>query len=54
MLECATGQFPYSPPQPGEGWVNVYELMESIVDQPPPRAPSEEFSPEFCSFISAW
>lgn len=54
LLECATGQFPYSPPQPGEGWVNVYELMESIVDQPSPRAPEDEFSPEFCSFISAW
>lgn len=53
LLECATGQFPYSPPQPAEGWVNVYELMESIVDQPSPRAPEDEFSPEFCSFISA-
>lgn len=52
FLECATGQFPYSPPQ-GEGWVNVYELMETIVDQPPPRPPSDQFSPEFCSFISA-
>lgn len=53
LLECATGQFPYSPPQPGEGWGNVYELMETIVDQPAPRAPSDLFSPEFCSFISA-
>ncbi|CDP03128.1 unnamed protein product [Coffea canephora] len=53
LLECATGQFPYSPPQPGEGWINVYELMETIVDHPAPRAPSDLFSPEFCSFISA-
>ncbi|GFP79435.1 mitogen-activated protein kinase kinase 2 [Phtheirospermum japonicum] len=51
LLECATGQFPFSPPQP-EGWVNVYELMETIVNQPPPRAPSDSYSPEFCSFIS--
>ncbi|KAL7133218.1 hypothetical protein ABFS83_12G125500 [Erythranthe nasuta] len=52
FLECATGQFTYTAPQP-EGWVNVYELMEAIVDQPAPRAPSDQFSPEFCSFISA-
>ncbi|KAL6519194.1 hypothetical protein OROGR_018514 [Orobanche gracilis] len=53
LLECATGNFPYSSPQPG-GWINVYELMETIVDQPAPRAPSDQYSPEFCSFISAW
>ncbi|XP_043720280.1 mitogen-activated protein kinase kinase 2-like isoform X2 [Telopea speciosissima] len=52
LLECATGKFPYSPPEE-EGWVNCYELMEAIVGQPPPRAPSDQFSPEFCSFISA-
>ncbi|XP_022749950.1 mitogen-activated protein kinase kinase 2-like isoform X2 [Durio zibethinus] len=53
LLECATGQFPYSPPEQAEGWTNFYELMEQIVEQPPPWAPSEQFSPEFCSFISA-
>ncbi|KAK2991086.1 hypothetical protein RJ640_021550 [Escallonia rubra] len=53
LLECATGQFPYSPPQQGEGWTNFYELMETIVDHSPPRASSDQFSPEFCSFISA-
>ncbi|XP_057467201.1 mitogen-activated protein kinase kinase 2-like isoform X2 [Actinidia eriantha] len=52
LLECALGRFPYSPPQQGEGWDNVYELMETIVDQPPPCAPADQFSPEFCSFIS--
>lgn len=54
LLECATGVFPYSPPQADEGWVNVYELMETIVDQPAPSAPPDQFSPQFCSFISAW
>ena len=44
----------HSPPQPGEGWVNVYELMETIVGQAPPRAPADQFSPQFCSFIEAW
>ncbi|KAG5225445.1 mitogen-activated protein kinase kinase [Salix suchowensis] len=53
LLECATGQFPFSPPELEECWTNVYELMETIVDQPPPSAPSDQFSPEFCSFISA-
>ncbi|XP_010262013.1 PREDICTED: mitogen-activated protein kinase kinase 2-like [Nelumbo nucifera] len=52
LLECATGKFPYSPPQQ-EGWTNFYELMEAIVDGPPPCVPADQFSPEFCSFISA-
>lgn len=52
LLECATGKFPYAPPQ-AEGWVNVYELMETIVDEPAPRPPSDLYSPEFCSFIAA-
>ncbi|XP_042508599.1 mitogen-activated protein kinase kinase 2 [Macadamia integrifolia] len=52
LLECATGKFPYSSPE-DEGWDNFYELMEAIVDQPAPCAPSDQFSPEFCSFISA-
>ncbi|XP_031255708.1 mitogen-activated protein kinase kinase 2 [Pistacia vera] len=53
LLECATGQFPYSPQEQEEGWTSFYELMEAIVDQPPPCAPSDQFSSEFCSFISA-
>ncbi|XP_020269150.1 mitogen-activated protein kinase kinase 2-like isoform X2 [Asparagus officinalis] len=46
MLECATGQFPYPPVD------SFYELLEAVVDQPAPRAPSDQFSEEFCSFIS--
>ncbi|XP_065849949.1 mitogen-activated protein kinase kinase SIPKK [Euphorbia lathyris] len=53
LLECATGQFPYSPPDQGEGWINVYELMEAVVDKPQPSAPPDQFSSEFCSFISS-
>ncbi|EEF48047.1 mitogen activated protein kinase kinase, mapkk2, putative [Ricinus communis] len=53
LLECATGKFPYSPPEQGEDWVNVYELMEAVVEQPQPSAPSDQFSPEFCSFVSS-
>jgi hypothetical protein len=54
LLECATGQFPYSPSEQGEAWANFYELMEAIVEKPPPLPPSDQFSSEFCSFISAW
>ncbi|XP_077247920.1 mitogen-activated protein kinase kinase SIPKK-like [Tasmannia lanceolata] len=53
LLECATGCFPYSPPNKKDGWINFYELLETIVEQPPPSAPSDQFSPEFGSFISA-
>lgn len=54
LLECATGKFPYMPPEDNEGWVNFFELMAAIVDEPPPCAASDQFSSEFCSFISAW
>ena len=54
LLECALGQYPYQPPGSEEGWMNFYELLQTIVDQPPPVAPADQFSPEFCSFISAW
>jgi mitogen-activated protein kinase kinase 1 len=54
LLECALGRFPYQPPGEDEGWLNFYELLETIVEQPPPVAPADKFSPEFCSFISAW
>ncbi|KAM1479225.1 hypothetical protein ACFX2I_026543 [Malus domestica] len=53
LLECATGQFPYVPPDQSEAWCNFFELMSAIVDEPAPCAPSDQFSPEFCSFISA-
>lgn len=53
LLECATGKFPYSPPDQDSGWVNFYELMESIVEGEPASAPADQFTPDFCSFISA-
>ncbi|XP_023636917.1 mitogen-activated protein kinase kinase 1 isoform X3 [Capsella rubella] len=52
LLECATGKFPYTPPEHKKGWRSVYELVEAIVETAPPTAPSHLFSPEFCSFIS--
>lgn len=53
LLECALGKYPYQPSGSQEGWMNFYELLQTIVDQPPPAAPEDHFSPEFCSFISA-
>ncbi|KAE8682909.1 Mitogen-activated protein kinase kinase 2 [Hibiscus syriacus] len=53
LLECATGKFPYSPPEHAEEWTSFFELMEHIVEGPAPCVPSDQFSPEFCSFISA-
>ncbi|RLN13149.1 mitogen-activated protein kinase kinase 2-like isoform X3 [Panicum miliaceum] len=47
ILECATGNFPFPPCD------SFYELLTAIVDQQPPSAPADQFSPEFCSFISA-
>lgn len=53
LLECALGRFPYQPPGNEEGWSNFYELLETIVDQPPPVPPPSQFSLEFCSFIGS-
>ncbi|KAH7429814.1 hypothetical protein KP509_09G067600 [Ceratopteris richardii] len=54
LLECALGYFPYVPAEGNEGWLNFYELLDVIVRQPPPSAPRDQFSQEFCSFISVW
>ncbi|KAF5196168.1 Mitogen-activated protein kinase kinase, partial [Thalictrum thalictroides] len=53
ILECAIGRFPYIQSEEQQDWPSFYELLESIVGKPPPCAPADQFSPEFCSFISA-
>ncbi|XP_054822165.1 mitogen-activated protein kinase kinase 2-like [Prosopis cineraria] len=53
LLECATGRFPFTPPDQGDRWENVFQLIEAVVEAPPPSASPDQFSPEFCSFISA-
>ncbi|TVU05723.1 hypothetical protein EJB05_48902, partial [Eragrostis curvula] len=47
VLECATGRFPYD--------LNgcLSNLMLQILDDPSPTPPKDDYSPEFCSFISA-
>ncbi|KAK6941440.1 Protein kinase domain [Dillenia turbinata] len=53
ILECAIGRFPYIQSEDQQGGPGFYELLEAIVESPPPSAPSDQFSPELCSFISA-
>lgn len=53
ILECAIGRFPYIQSEDQQGWPSFYELLEAIVENPPPSAPPDQFSPEFCSFIAA-
>ncbi|KAM6583305.1 hypothetical protein CsatB_010307 [Cannabis sativa] len=53
VLECAIGRFPYMQSEDQQSWPSFYELLEAIVENPPPTAPSDQFSPEFCSFVSA-
>lgn len=60
LLECATGRFPYLAPKQEETaakeeerWDSYFELMDAVVNAPPPFASPDQFSPEFCSFISA-
>ncbi|KAK3016470.1 hypothetical protein RJ639_007719 [Escallonia herrerae] len=53
ILECAIGRFPYIHSEEQQNGPSFYELLDAIVRSPPPSAPSDQFSPEFCSFISA-
>ncbi|KAK8319250.1 hypothetical protein V6Z12_A13G229900 [Gossypium hirsutum] len=53
VLECAIGRFPYMQSEDQQSWPSFYELLEAIVEKPPPTAPSDQFSPVFCSFVSA-
>ncbi|KAL2928981.1 Mitogen-activated protein kinase kinase 6 [Bienertia sinuspersici] len=54
MLECAIGRFPYIQSEDQQSAPSYFELLAAIVGSPAPCAPSDQFSPEFCSFISAW
>ncbi|KAK3439068.1 mitogen-activated protein kinase kinase 6 [Eucalyptus grandis] len=53
VLECAIGRFPYMQSEDQQSWPSFYELLEAIVESPPPSAPADQFSPEFCSFVSS-
>ncbi|CAM8912563.1 unnamed protein product [Rhodiola kirilowii] len=53
ILECAIGHFPYLQSEDEQSWPSFYELLGTIVESSPPSAPPDQFSPEFCSFISS-
>lgn len=53
ILECAIGRFPYIQSEEQLGAPSFYELLDAIVRSPVPSAPADQFSPEFCSFVSA-
>ncbi|KAL3642952.1 Mitogen-activated protein kinase kinase 6 [Castilleja foliolosa] len=53
ILECAIGRFPYTKSEDQQSGPSFYELLQAIVGSPPPSAPADQFSPEFCSFVSA-
>eukprot|EP00897_Mesotaenium_endlicherianum_P001795 jgi/Mesen1/1643/ME000135S00636 len=52
ILECAIGYFPYKPNRKAAGSWSIFEVLNTVVDKPAPVAPADQFSPEFCSFIS--
>ncbi|XP_051137417.1 mitogen-activated protein kinase kinase 6 [Andrographis paniculata] len=52
ILECAIGRFPYTKSEDQATGPSFYELLQAIVGTPPPSAPPDQFSPEFCSFIA--
>ncbi|KAJ0953596.1 putative mitogen-activated protein kinase kinase [Helianthus annuus] len=55
ILECAIGRFPFIQSEDQQNWPSFYELLDAIVSKPPTQpAPPDQFSPEFCSFVSAW
>lgn len=33
---------------------NVFTLLQSVVDGPPPTIPSEDYGEDFCFFVSKW
>ncbi|KAE8678760.1 Mitogen-activated protein kinase kinase 6 [Hibiscus syriacus] len=53
VLECAIGRFPYMQSEDQQSWPSFYEHLEVVVEKHPPTAPSDQLSPEFCSFVSA-
>ncbi|KAK3219180.1 hypothetical protein Dsin_013150 [Dipteronia sinensis] len=54
VFDCAIGRFPYMKSEDQQSWPSFYELLEAIVESPPPTAPANQFSPIFCSFVSVW
>jgi len=56
LAEAALGRYPYSTdmtnPSTGQP-IPFFELLAFVLKSPAPTLPSDQFSPEFCSFIEA-
>ena len=46
LLECALGRFPYA------AFSVYFEMVQAIVNEPPPQPDAQIFSPAFCDFIA--
>mmetsp|Transcript_29342 Transcript_29342/g.35643 ORF Transcript_29342/g.35643 Transcript_29342/m.35643 type:complete len:412 (-) Transcript_29342:362-1597(-) len=56
LMECAQGRFPYPPAEmaaAGAPPLSFWDLLDYIVECPPPTLPENEFSSEFISFVSS-
>eukprot|EP00238_Polyblepharides_amylifera_P004994 CAMPEP_0196593990 /NCGR_PEP_ID=MMETSP1081-20130531/77086_1 /TAXON_ID=36882 /ORGANISM="Pyramimonas amylifera, Strain CCMP720" /LENGTH=399 /DNA_ID=CAMNT_0041918129 /DNA_START=75 /DNA_END=1274 /DNA_ORIENTATION=+ len=54
VLELAQGRFPYPPTETANGGhpLSFWDLLDYIVEQPPPKLASEKFSADFCDFVA--
>lgn len=46
LVECATGVYPYAEER------TPIEMVQTILEQPPPQLPHEHFSAELCRFVT--
>jgi len=58
LVEMALGVYPIPPPnhsnraKGGGSGMAIFELLNYIVNEPPPELPAGQFTPDFCNFIS--
>ena len=51
VVECAIRHFPYMQYEDQKSGQSFFELLEAIVESPPPSAPLNQLFPQICSFI---
>jgi len=53
LVECAEGRFPYPPAsEKGQHCGNFWDLLDYIVEKPPPGLSTESFSDAFVNFVA--
>jgi len=60
LMECALGRYPYPPKEEGSGGkkpslkkpLAFWDLLHYIAENPAPKLPRDEFSSEFCHFLT--